>query len=144
MWKLALVLLLPLVWHDKAKLRTWAAMIGGSLVAAFFAPSSMHLYILIDAISGYIVLRHPIGPAQRAIGLLFAMMAMFHIGYLVSDIYERTTYGSALMHWRAQYVIGWIQLIILGIWGAGDAIVDLVDRWRTSRYSMDAVARVQW
>lgn len=143
MWKLALVLLLPLMWQDKVKLRTWAAMIGGSLVAAGFEASSLHLYILIDAVSGYIVLRHPIGPAQRAIGLLFAMMVMFHVGYLVSDIYERTTYGSALMHWRAQSAIGWMQLIILGIWGAGDAVVTIVDRWRAGGNSLAYWARAR-
>jgi hypothetical protein len=143
MWKLALVLLLPLVWHDKAKLRTWAAMMGGSAIAAFSEPSSLHLYILIDALSGYVVLRHPIGCAQRAIGLLFAMMVMAHVGYLVSDIMGSTSYGSDLMHWNMQYGIGWIQLAILGVWGAGDAVVTIVDRWRAGGNSLAYWARAR-
>jgi hypothetical protein len=54
--------------------------------------------------------------AQKAIGLLFAMMVMFHVGFLLAD--KPVNMGGYL---DAQGIVGWMQLVCLLMWGVDDA-----------------------
>lgn len=111
-WKLAMVLALPLMWGG-AKPRTWLAMFAGS-VAAIYVPFAS-AYVFIDIASGAAVLKRPACMAQKAIGLFFAAMVMFDVGYLFSSRSNPELFAQT-MSW-----LGWVQFAILLAWGGYDA-----------------------
>jgi hypothetical protein len=95
------------------KLRTWATMFVSSGATLFVPVGHAPAYLAIDLISGALVLMRPAGLPQRAIGLLFAFMCMFDLGFILSGHPERMdTYISA------NVLIGWLQWAILLAWGA--------------------------
>ncbi|MGL5734553.1 MAG: hypothetical protein ACRCYS_06775 [Beijerinckiaceae bacterium] len=132
-WKLAMLLILPLMLHWRLdwrmlatrRVRTWATMFGASIAAlivpALPASGPIPLYIIgaymaIDLLSGVVVLAlKPVGCAQRAIGWLFAFMILFHIGFgIMSNGGNTGAYISALS------TFGWVQWACLFSWGAYD------------------------
>lgn len=137
-----MLLLLPLLVAGergllRQKLRAWTAMFGASLLAigALYLPvSQIAAYIAIDLIAGAIVLRHPAGVAQKAIGLLFVMMVLFHIGFKLAG--NPWNMGGYL---NAQLVVGWLQLACLFAWGVDDVLGRAYRRYGIAR--RQAVAR---
>lgn len=118
-WKFAMLCLLPLMWEqvrlrDNRKIRTWAAMMGAS-VAAAFSPSVV-FFTVIDILAAAIVLKRPACTAQRMIGLLFVGMIFFELGFLISEGHQQTVLVAALSG------LGWMQFAILAAWGSHDAI----------------------
>lgn len=110
-WKVSMLILLPLMWKP-AQWRTWAALMSNSVAASIFP--FVIAYVFIDGISAAFVLKRPRGLAQRAIGLLFAGMVLSHVGFLLSP------QASELLHWKANMLIGWLQLACLLLWGASN------------------------
>lgn len=110
-WFLGLALCLVVCATNEARMRTWSALGAGALAAQLMPPLSVPWYIVADTLCALLVMRHPAGLCQRMIGALFAIMVCFHSGWLL----------SAQSDWQAyyfgQYVIGWLQLAILGGWG---------------------------
>lgn len=131
-WKIAMLCLLPLM-ADPAKMRTWGALMGASL-AAMFAPF-LAAFVVIDLIAGAIVLRHPRGCAQRMIGLLFAGMVFFELGFLISDGNQRDLLMTSLV------ALGWAQWAMLATWGAYDAAGYCIRRLGFARRSLVAERR---
>lgn len=118
-WKLAmLALLLFLLFDSKGamgpKHRVWTAMFGASL-AALYVPFASG-FLVIDLLAGALVLKRPAGVAQRCIGLLFAGMAVFDIGYIIGGAQSPGQFVQFLS------LVGWLQFTILLLWG-------LYDRW---------------
>lgn len=118
-WKLAmLALLLFLLFDSKGavgpKHRVWLAMFGASL-AALYVPLASG-FLVIDLLAGALVLKRPAGVAQRCIGLLFAGMAVFDIGYIIGGAQSPGQFVQFMS------LIGWLQFTILLLWG-------LHDRW---------------
>lgn len=111
-WKVAMVLLVPLMWCP-AKVRTWGALFGASLVAAFMP--FLSAFVVIDLVAASVILRRPAGMSQRAIGALFIGMILFEIGFLISEGNQQSLMLSGL---RA---MGWAQWFILATWGSYDA-----------------------
>jgi hypothetical protein len=130
-WKLAMLLALPLMVAWRAglprlemtrRLRVWGAMFGASLVAAMVPAlpltspppmGTMAAYMLADFAGAWIALRpKPIGCAQRAIGLLFAAMVLFHVGFILS-----AQGSSATLYTSALGLFGWVQWACLVLWG---------------------------
>ena len=116
------------------KLRTWLAMMAASGAAMIVPPLSLGpqirvetigWYIVIDALSGWAVLAHPAGWAQKLIGALFALMVSFHIGFLIAD-HPATVIDY--LHWLTW--AGWLQWAVLASWGLYDAGKMGVDRAR--------------
>lgn len=128
-WKVAMICVLPLMWGNNQKLRTWSAMFVGSVVAAFLPPMAIGAYIVIDSLSGGIVLSHPAGKAQRAIGLLFAIMVLFHIGFLAFTLLNSGVPNGELYLAR-QAQVGWAMFGLLFAWGVADVGKSVVDRHR--------------
>lgn len=120
-----MVLLLPLLWYSRPMLRTWAAVLGASIAAAFVpvlptvaTPSiayTLGAYMVIDTLAALIVLGSPKGLAQRAIGLLSGMMVMTHTGMLIAVL--RGSAVSTTMYFQANLLAGWLQLFCLAAWG---------------------------
>lgn len=116
-------------------MRTWSALAISSLFGWLLPPLSIAAYIVVDTMAAALVLRRPAGLAQKAVGLGFAGMIMFHCGYLVSA--QQNWEG----YYAAQSFVGWLQLACLAAWGMVDVGLVLV-RHRARRRQMDIVARV--
>lgn len=135
-WKLAMLALTPLM-AKRPMMRTWFALMGASLAAMIFAPMSVKAYILIDGIAGLLVITRPAGLAQKTIGALFALMVLFHIGYLWG-----AHPGSSLTYWQANVSVGWAQwgcLLAWGLWDAGKVALDRIWPLGGSPFSSGAV-----
>lgn len=113
-WHIAMLLLLPLM-NSWTKGRTWLALMGAGVVPWLLPPMDIPAYIVIDAVAGAIVLRRPAGFAQRAVGACFALLVMFHVGFLVSH-----TPGNEHAYYQSNTVTGWGQFTLLTAWGVAD------------------------
>jgi len=135
-WKTAMLMALPLM-AVGPKLRTWLALMGAG-VAALMVPAMalgdvvdspvVGCYIIIDALAGYLVIRHPAGWVQKFIGAVFALMVSFHVGFLIAD---RPAATLSYLHWLSW--AGWAQWAALAGWGlydTGKAIAYRVGRGR--------------
>lgn len=152
MWNLAALALLPLMavnspvrvygipipWGQK--LRTWAGLVGAACAAWFYvmafgySPDAAAAFFVIDAAAAWLVLRHPVGIAQKTIGLLFVGMLFLDLGFFLACQFR------AGGHDLAGYVgfnrlLGWLQLAVLMSWGLYDAIGYRVRDWWGHRYS---------
>lgn len=114
-WKLAMLATAPFM-TKRPMLRTWLALMGASLAAQFVGPMAVTAYIVIDGIAGLVTISRPAGLAQKTIGALFALMVLFHIGYLWG-----AHPGSSHIYWQANVTIGWAQWLCLAAWGLWDA-----------------------
>lgn len=100
----------------------------GAALAASMLPY-ISAFVAIDIIAAAIVLRHPLGIAQRLIGVLFVGMVFFELGFLISEGHQQALMLSGLSG------LGWAQWAILAAWGMYDA-------WRycVRRFSPDSGA----
>lgn len=121
-WKFAMLLILPLMLAP-ARLRVWVAMMAGS-VAALYVPQGLpeeavvSLYIPIDIAVGAVILAHPRGDWQRALGSLSVGMIGLSVGYLG----EMVLIGrhNPDFYWRIMMVLSWTRFALLFAWGAYD------------------------
>ena len=113
-WKVAMFVILPLMKRGP-KLRAWLAVAVASDLAWAF-PLSPQAYLAIDLAFGALVLAKPAGVAQKAIGLVFANMALIDVGYLLSPQLDH-----GILYYWIMLVLGWVQFAILAVWGAYDA-----------------------
>lgn len=123
-WQQAMLAMLPLfVWlrwtrgrWPLHRLRTWAALFGASLSAWLVTPehgdTPFLLYALICLAGAAIVRIKPAGPAQRAISIIFAIMAAINGGLIFAGVpHGGEAYQNTL------HIAGWSQLVILFFWG---------------------------
>lgn len=113
LWEAVMLCVLPLMWGG-ARPRVWGALMAGHLVSWVlpFAPA----FILIDLLTAAVVLSRPAGEAQKLIGLLSVGMALTGIGYFIAtDIMGSV--GQPRAYADILRLLGWLQLIILGVWG---------------------------
>lgn len=122
-WHIAMLAALPFMF-SASKLRTWVAMAAAGAIPWLLPPMEVPAYIVIDALAGAVILRKPAGCAQRAIGACFAMLVMFHVGYLLS----RAAQEATDMYYQANAITGWVQFVLLASWGLTDAGKALL-RW---------------
>ena len=111
------------------RLRTWAALFGASVLAWIVTPAvgetPFVLYALICLSAGAIARISPAGTAQRAIALMFALMAAFHVGAYLAG----SQTGGPIYYAMLQYA-GWSQLVILLFWGCKNVgFGALAGRW---------------
>jgi len=113
-WKLAMVFALPLMFGMgwRAKCRTWAALMGASLASIVLPYAAA--FMVIDLLAGAMVLRRPAGCGQRAIGLIFAGMALFDIGFIIAGQHDVQAFTGFMVS------LGWLQFAILFAWGGYD------------------------
>lgn len=125
-WKTAMVVILPLMLERRAvtawtklisyqKPRAWFAVFLSSLLAVLF-PLSPAAYLAIDLFCGGLVIARPAGSAQKAIGLIFTMMALIDCGYIISP---QADHG--ILYYEVMVILGWAQFAILLLWGSYDA-----------------------
>jgi len=113
-WHWAMLMLVPLI-LDKVRGRVWAVLVLGSIASHVLA-FDPKAYLAIDLVCGYLVLRKPAGLAQKAIGLLFAGMAIIDIGYIFSPQAD-----EGMLLYQVLTAIGWLQFAIMAVWGSHDA-----------------------
>lgn len=135
-WKAAMLLLLPLV-HRAPKLRAWLAVFASSILAFLF-PLSPEAYLAIDIACGALVLAKPAGIPQKAIGMVFAFMAIIDVGYLISPQLDR-----GILYYWVMVTLGWAQFAILAAWGSYDAGTYLLGRLGPRRRSVASRADIQ-
>ena len=119
-WHYAMLGILPFM-GGKNRLRTWLVLMGASLVANLLPIMAVPWYVPLDAVAGAIVMRHPAGCAQRAIGALFALMVIYSVGFILAD-----NPAGADTYLDAQTLMGWVQFGCLLAWGltnVGKALV---------------------
>jgi hypothetical protein len=129
-WKLAMVMVLPMMWGG-AKPRAWAVVMLSSVLSALVGVLEPRVFLAIDLVCGALILARPAGCAQRAIGMLFAMMALFDVGYIISPRLD----GGA-QYYTGLSALGWVQFAILAAWGAHDTGRLVVGRLGPSRHSL--------
>lgn len=143
-WKIAMVCLLPLLavgsplrlwgvhipWGKRG--RTWLILFGAAVIGGFFSAGNIMAFAAIDAVSAWLVLKHPRGESQKAIGLIFVMMLCVHIGFYVAC---RMQPGPHDVEGYAAFnrLLGWLQWAFLLSWGATSAVVRFVHNRRASR-----------
>ncbi|MGL5734045.1 MAG: hypothetical protein ACRCYS_04185 [Beijerinckiaceae bacterium] len=135
-WKIAMLAALPLMTAGP-KLRTWLALMGAAAAATIVPTMTLGpnvdsvvigWYISIDALAGWVVLRHPAGWVQKFIGAAFALMVSFHVGFLIAD---RPAATLDYLHWLAW--AGWVQWAALAGWGVHDVGKGASNRLRAWR-----------
>ncbi len=109
-----MLVILPLMKRGP-KLRAWLAVAVASALAWEF-PLTPEAYLAIDLGCGALVLAKPAGLPQKAIGLVFANMALIDAGYIVSPQLDH-----GILYYWIMLVLGWVQFAILAAWGAYDA-----------------------
>lgn len=127
-WKLAMLGLLPLM-GQRARLRTWVAMMGASIAA--WLVTGPYAYLAIDILGAAIVLARPAGVAQRAIGAMFGIMCFFHLGFIVGGGHDVSTYIAS------NRLVGWAQWAVLLSWGGYDVLRPYRHRLRPRRHQVD-------
>ena len=113
-WHIAMLCIAPLM-LGREKTRVWMVMLCAS-IATYVAWGPVW-FMAIDLIAASVVLAKPRGLAQRAIGGVFAAMVLHSLGFFLSPQDGSAQYVTALS------ALGWVQWLILAIWG-------LVDGWR--------------
>lgn len=105
--------LLPLM-RGGARPRVWLALMAGHVASWIipFAPA----FILLDLLTAAVVLSRPAGEAQKLIGLFSIGMAITGISYFFATdvmgyVGQPRAYADVLRS------LGWLQIIILGVWG---------------------------
>lgn len=134
-----MLILLPFLWKSKVKRRVWFALMGASVAALVFPPLTVRAYLVIDALAGGVALYRKSGEpryfAQKAIGMGFVMMLVFHIAYLLNGGPDsQSTYYDAMV-WA-----GWFQLACLAGWWAYDVREAFADHFRAARDSLASEA----
>lgn len=131
-WKLALLAVLPFL-RSEGMLRTWAAMMGGSLATfTFHSPES---WFIIDAISAAIVLRPLAGLMQKAIGICFVGMMFFSLGFIIGGQADPALYRMALTG------AGWVQWALLLGWTIHDVLGPYISRHRAGHHPRPSASR---
>lgn len=145
-WKIAMLCIIPLMAFGAhisfrslllPKPRAWLAVFLSSVMAAFFA-FRPEAYLAIDLFFGGLVLARPAGIAQKAIGLIFAGMAVVDIGYVISPRLD----GGLLFYWVLS-VLGWVQFSILAAWGSYDLGRHVFSRLGLDRHPLVTGASVR-
>ena len=129
------------------KLRTWLALMGAGIVAVMVPAMTLGAvvdspvvgcYIIIDALAGYIVIRHPAGWVQKFIGAVFALMVSFHVGFLIADRPAATLSYLQWLSWA-----GWAQWAALAGWGLYDTGKAIAYRAGLNRHPASSRASVR-
>lgn len=83
-------------------------------------------YAVTDAIAAWIIMRNPAGKWQGWIGLCFIIQMCVNIGYGGALLDQGYSYEAALLAWKINSLMGYIKLLLLGVWG-GVSVVALRD-----------------
>ncbi len=111
-WFLFMAAVAPFM-TEARKLRTWLALFTSALAANLLPYPEA--YLLLDFAAAWIVLIHPAGAGQKAIGWLFVGMLLFDVGFILGGSENPALYSTAMIG------LGWVQSLILFAWGAHDA-----------------------
>ena len=113
-WHFAMLGIIPLM-GSRQRMRCWVTMLAASAAAWLIGAAAPIPYMFIDLVGGLVILTRPYGIGQRAIGMVFAMMAIFDAGYLLSPQVD-----NGQLYTEALTFLGWVQFSILTIWGLHD------------------------
>lgn len=128
-WKIAMLCIIPLMLGGH-KPRAWLAVFLSSILAAVFALRP-EAYLAIDLLCGFAVLMRPAGLEQKAIGMIFAGMAVIDVGYMLSPQAD-----GGITFYYVLSTLGWLQFAILAWWGSHDTGKAIAGRFGRHRHSL--------
>jgi hypothetical protein len=99
--------------------RTYAAILGNWVANTGFVllsgnPTAPLWFAATDVAAAAIILRHPAGRVQAAIGWVYVAQIIAHFVFLV-----RADEAAAYDYWLLLTRLAWVQLLLLGGWGIG-------------------------
>lgn len=74
-------------------------------------------YLFTDSISAWIVLYQPAGRIQSAIAGIYMAQILMHTVYGISKFLNPSI--SASRYWEVLTILGFVQLLMLGVWAGG-------------------------
>lgn len=116
---LAVVALLALSLAHPPMTRTCLAIVGNWLAnAGFVLLSGDHVaawwFALADLTAAAVILRHPAGRVQAAIGWVYVAQIIAHFVFIV-----RAEEAAAYDYWLLLTRLAWLQILLLGGWTIG-------------------------
>lgn len=90
--------------------------------------------IVIDGLAAVMILRHPSGKVQAALGGTYAVQAVMHSSYGLRDM---LSVPDPVAYYEMLTIVAYAQLAILGVWAGGIWRRALVDRWRRDAGAVD-------
>jgi hypothetical protein len=119
-------------------LRTGASVLGCWLAGVVYVQTTddytpWHFNIFIDALAASVIMLHPAGRLQGAIGLLYFGQIAWHTAFGIQILSGNMP--DALFYYNAITWVAWAQLAVLGAWGGG---ILYGSRVRTVRHSRNA------
>lgn len=102
-----------------AMTRTWLAIIANWTVNTLFVilsgdPVAWAWFAMADAVTAAVILRHPAGRMQAAIGWVYIAQIIVHFTFAI-----RGDAAGEYDYWLLLTRLAWVQLIILGGWSIG-------------------------
>lgn len=99
--------------------RTCLAIVGNWLLNTGFVllsgnPTAAWWFAAVDIAAAAIVLRHPAGRVQAAIGWVYVAQIIAHFVFIV-----RADEAAAYDYWLLLTRLAWLQLLLLGGWSIG-------------------------
>ena len=90
--------------------------------------------IVIDGLAAVMILHHPSGKVQAALGGTYAVQAVMHSSYGLRDM---LSVPDPVAYYEMLTIVAYAQLAILGVWAGGIWGRALVDRWRHDAGAVD-------
>lgn len=114
---LSAVLVSPIA--SRAMARTWLAIAGNWAVNTLFVLTTGDAtpwlwFAAVDAATAAIILRHPAGRMQAAIGWIYVSQIIAHFVFGI-----RGDVAAGYDYWLLLTRLAWVQLFILGGWSIG-------------------------
>lgn len=115
-----------------AVLAVWVAGVAYSAFTGDFTHWAEN--IVIDGIAARMILRHPAGKMQAALGGTYAVQVAMHVAY---GARETWTIADPIAYYDMLTIVAYAQLAILGGWALGTWGQFVIDRLRRHRPAMD-------
>lgn len=90
--------------------------------------------ILTDALAAWIILRHPAGKVQSALGGTFAVQIAMHSAYGARELWSK---ADPIAYYEMLTIVAYAQLAIMGLWCGGLWGRAAIDWWRHRHRAMD-------
>lgn len=130
-WQASILCLIPLFmlqrvgmgwpWH---KMRVAAALLVAAFAGRWVTPDvgvpPVLWYAVIDFMAAFAVLARPAGAAQKAIGVGFGGMLLYHAGFAFG-LWWWGPNINATPYYDFMTKVGWLQFAILAAWGSWDS-----------------------
>ena len=113
-----------------ARVRVWAAMMGGSLLMSFYP--NIWFYLALDIVAAAVIMAPPKTVWQRGIGLCYVGMILLTCGYALGEAPALHIFlspaNSPEMLKAAHDYLGWAAVALFVLWGSDGLFGIIRDR----------------